>query len=123
MTVHIKPSDKPLYVNTNSSHPSSIIRNIPEDINKRLSALSGNEEIFNSATPLNEEALENAGYHYKLQFKPSVTNQTIKKNHTHKCSILYFNPPYSQGAKTNVGAQFLKLIRKPILKVFMYMLM
>ena len=38
--------------------------------------------------------------------------RTRKKCQTHKRNILYFNPPYSQGVRTNVGAKFLKLINK-----------
>ena len=109
---YIKPNDKPLYVNMNSNHPSSIKKNIPEAINKRLSALSSSEEMFKSVAPLYQEALKNAGYNYELKFKPVDTSQNQRKSHKHKRNILYFNPPYSQGVKTNVGAKFLKLIGK-----------
>ena len=85
---------------------------VPDAINKRLSALSSNEEMFLSVAPLYQEALRNAGYSYTLKYNPPDAAQNQKKCHTHKRNILYFNPPYSQGVRTNVGAKFLKLINK-----------
>ena len=38
----IKPGDVLLYVNRNSDHPESILKNIPLAVNKRISALSSN---------------------------------------------------------------------------------
>ena len=59
-----------------------------------------------------QEALKNAGYHYELKFKPENSYNQTTKAKNHKRNILWFNPPYSQGVRTNVGAKFLKLIRK-----------
>ena len=46
---YIKPGDKPTYVHSLSNHPPSIIKNIPPAINRRLSVLSANKEIFDQA--------------------------------------------------------------------------
>ena len=54
-----KPNDTPLYVHKNSNNPPSILKNLPAGINKRLSSLSANEEIFKQATPTFQEALQN----------------------------------------------------------------
>ena len=45
----IKPNDKPNYVNSQSNHPPGIIKNIPISINKRLSNISANKEVFDQA--------------------------------------------------------------------------
>ena len=66
---YCKPNTKPLYVHAKSNHPSSILKNIPENINKRLSILSSNEQVFRSSTTLHQEALKASGYDYKLQFE------------------------------------------------------
>ena len=85
-------------------------KNIPIAINKRLSALSSSKEMFDSVAPRYQEALKNAGYDYKWEYKP---NQTIKKkSRCHKRNALYFNPPWAINIKTNVGAIFLKLLDK-----------
>ena len=48
----IKPGDKPIHVHSKSNHPPAIIKNIPLSINKRLSKISANEEVFNAAVPI-----------------------------------------------------------------------
>ena len=48
---YIKPNDKPSYVHKDSNHPKSILRNIPLAVNRRLSSISANEEVFNAAIP------------------------------------------------------------------------
>ena len=105
---YIKPNDKPLYVNKNSNHPPSVIKNIPAAINRRLSALSSNEEMFQSVVNTYQEALKNAGYEYKLSYQP---NQPTKvKPRSRRRNILWFNPPWAMNVKTN--AKFLHLIDK-----------
>ena len=49
------PNDNPMYINVNSNHPRIIIKQIPESINRRLSNLSSNEEVFlNNIQPYRE---------------------------------------------------------------------
>ena len=57
----IKPNDIPLYVHQHSDHPKAALKNIPAAINRRLSALSSDEEIFASVAPLYQEVLNKAG--------------------------------------------------------------
>ena len=98
---YIKPNDTPLYVHRLSNDPPCVTKNIPEAVNRRLSALSSNEEIFDSVKPVYQQALENSGYDYQLNFTPSNENPTKPRNR--KRNILWFNPPYSRDVKTNVG--------------------
>ena len=39
-----KPNDDPLYINKNSNHPPSILRQLPTSINKRISTLSSDKQ-------------------------------------------------------------------------------
>ena len=108
---YIKPNDVPLYVHKNSNHPPSITKNIPEAIDKRITALSSDEQTFSSVSQIYQEALIKSGYDYKLTFKP--TKQSKKRNsRSRKREIVWFNPPYSTSVKTNVGAKFLQLVDK-----------
>ena len=59
---YIKPNNPLLYVKKDSNHPPSIIKNIPESVNKRLSELSKNEIVFNEAAKVYQRALDEAGY-------------------------------------------------------------
>ena len=42
----------------------------------------------------------------------SHSNNSSKQNRKMRRNIFWFNPPFSQNVKTNIGKMFLKLIRK-----------
>ena len=66
---YMKPGNTPQY-HCDSNHPPSIIRSVPEAINKRLSNISSDKSAFDSAIPPYQEALRRSGYNYKLQYNP-----------------------------------------------------
>ena len=105
---YMKPNDTPLYVHINSNHPPGIIKNIPQSVNNRLSKISSNKDVFMQACHPYQEALRKSGYNYQLNFNPPNPNQ--KKPANRKRKIVWFNPPYSQNVKDNIGQKFLKLI-------------
>ena len=47
-----KPNDRPLYVNANSNHPPTILKQLTTMVNTRLSLLTINEDEFDKAKPL-----------------------------------------------------------------------
>ena len=106
---YMKPNDKPLYVHTGSNHPRSILKNIPLSVNKRLSMISSNKEVFDAAAPPYQEALKNSGYSYELNYCPEEPSRG-KRNRNRR--VTYFNPPFSMNVKSKIGADFLQLIRK-----------
>jgi hypothetical protein len=75
----IKPNDNPLYVHRESSHPQNVLENIPAAVNRRLSAISSNEEMFWTAAPLYQEALAKSGYNYKLSYDAPAESPAKKK--------------------------------------------
>ena len=106
-----KPNDELLYVHKNSNHPPNIIKDLPKMIERRLSHLSSNEDIFNRAKPEYEKALKDSGFSEKLVYrKPNPERQTKKKNRKRK--IIWFNPPFSRSVETNVAKIFLNLVKK-----------
>ena len=48
-------------------------------INKRLSTLSSNEEIFNAATKPYEDALKESGYNYQMKYEEINLDDLNKK--------------------------------------------
>ena len=44
-----KPNSEPLYINTQSNHPPSVLKQIPKSIQRRLSDISSNADVFNQA--------------------------------------------------------------------------
>ncbi|PFX22533.1 hypothetical protein AWC38_SpisGene12938 [Stylophora pistillata] len=118
-----KEGNIPLYVHKKSNHPPSILRNIPESINRRLSEISSDRECFDSAKPIYQEALKKSGYSYTLSFN-AASNQAPRPRRNRQRNITWFNPPYSKNVETNVGKCFLALIDKhftktnPLHKIF-----
>ena len=106
----MKPNETPLYANKHSNHPPGILKNIPHEVNTKLSSISANEDVFNKACPPYQEALEKSGYDFKLKFSPPDENK--KKKSKNQRNVTYFNPPYSKNVQTNLGGKFLQLIDK-----------
>ena len=105
----MKPNNKLQYVNVHSSHPPSILKSIPQSINKRLSEISSCKEAFYKAAPTYQQALDESGFGFKLHYEdpqPEIIKRSRKRN------IIWFNPPYDLSVKTNIGKEFLRIITK-----------
>ena len=109
-----KPNHQPKYVNRQSNHPPSILKNIPVSVNGRLCRLSSSKEVFDAESPIYQQALKQSGYDYKLEYKDMSESLTTapsrSKNRSRK--ITFFNPPFSLNVQSNIGKEFLELIRK-----------
>ena len=103
-----KPNNTVHYVHQKSNHPPSVLKNLPKNINNRLRKISGNEEIFDAAIPQYQEALKKSEYDHVLRFKQTDQDKPKKKRRNRR--VCWFNPPYSNNVKSNIGAQFLKII-------------
>ena len=71
-----------------------------------------------------ELIMKKCGYNDKLNFeKPEQKNKTKNKN-KRKRKIIWYNPPFSSSVKTNIGREFIKLVKKhfnennPLSKIF-----
>ena len=103
-----KPNSTPLYVNVQSNHPQTILKELPNMINQRLTTLSFNEEEFNRSKDIYQTSLENSGFKTKLKYEN--THVTNIRNRGRK--IIWYNPPYNMDVNTNIGKKFLSLVRK-----------
>ena len=112
--VFTKEGDLPIYVHCQSNHPPNVLKNIGPAVNKRLSSLSANSDLFNQAKPLYQDALKRSKYDHNLEFKEEeVAEEEGQRNRRRrKRQIIWWNPPFSMNVKTNVGAKFLALISK-----------
>ena len=104
-----KENDCPIYIHKHSNHPPTIIKNIPESVNRRLCSISSNAAVFREETTEYQTALANGGHTHKIEFTPP-TNNTKKRNRGRK--ITWINPPYSANVATNIGAKFLRIVDK-----------
>ncbi len=105
-----KPNDDPLYINRHSNHPApSIIKQLPTSINKRISALSADEQTFHESAPIYQNALRHSNFDHKLDYMKQASQKTRRNRHR---NIIWFNPPFSKNVKTNIARNFLCLIDK-----------
>ena len=105
-----KPDENVKYIHVNSNHPPNIIKQLPKNIETRLSKLSSNEKIFYESAKYYEEKLKNSGYKTKLTYSPpQITNNNKNKR---KRNIIWFNPPFNKNVSTKIGKLFLNLIDK-----------
>jgi len=106
-----KSNNNPTYVHIKSNHSPSILHNIPDSINRRLSSISSDTTSFTECTPLYQEALKKSRYSHELKF-----HQQTRENHHNKTNrrkpITWFNPPYNRNVATNVGKEFLRIVRE-----------
>ncbi len=103
-----KPGNTHQYVHVDSNHPPTITKQIPTSIQTRLSNISSSEEMFNKAKPEYEKALREAGHRAHLVYQPKENNSSKEKQR--KRNITWFNPPFSNHIKTNIGKKFLSLV-------------
>ena len=108
---YTKPNNTPLYIHTKSNHPPTIIKNLPESVNKRLSDISSDKESFDRAATPYQRALNHSGYNYQLNFRPSTSPNihASQKKRRHR-NITWYNPPYSKSVATNIGRAFLQIL-------------
>ena len=115
----MKPNNKILYVHRKSNHPPALLKNIPENINKRLTSISSNQKVFDEAIPPYQKALDESGYNHKLTYNPQP-----KRNRNRQRKIVWYNPPWNANVKTNLGRKFLNIIDRcfpnghPLHKIF-----
>ena len=62
-----KPDNPPVYINSCSNHPPTVIKQLPKSISKRLSDLSSNKEIFEKTKPAYRDALNKSGFQEKIE--------------------------------------------------------
>ena len=57
-----------MYINVNSNHPRSIIRQIPNAVNIRINRLSSNKKIFYENNWIYDEVFERSGFKQRLEY-------------------------------------------------------
>ena len=83
-----KPDNAILYIHKDSNHPPSILKQIPTSVEKRISILSYNENIFNQSKEIYQKALEKSGYWQTLKYHPASENVSNNKRNR-KRNVLF----------------------------------
>ena len=120
---YCKPNNVLQYVHKLSNHPPAVLKNLPKNVNHRLSSISSSEQIFENAAPQFQEAIKKSGYDFKLKYDP-LANTPKPKKKNRKRNVLWFNPPWNSEVETNIGKEFLKIVdecfppENPLSKIF-----
>ena len=107
----MEPNNKILYFHRQSNYPPALLKNIPQNINKRLSCISSNQQVFNEAIPPYQKALDESGYNFKLTYDPPK-NRTNTQNRKSARHVTWYCPPWNSRVKTNLGRKFLNIVDK-----------
>ena len=75
-------------------------------ISNRISNLSCSKREFDSESHVYNSALQEAGYKEEIKFE-EVPQQQNKKKRSRNRKVIWFNPPYSDSVKTDIGSKFL----------------
>ena len=118
---YMKPNNKLSYVHQQSNHPPALLKNIPLNINKRLTNISSSKDVFDESIAPYQQALKERVYDHKLTYNPEPTLRTKRKR---KRDITWYNPPFVSNVKTNLGRKFIRIVDKcfqkkhPLHKIF-----
>ena len=105
-----KTNDKPFYINNSSNHPPSILRELPNSINKRINTLSCDKGTFDAAALEYNKALRRSDFNAQLTYQPPNANTNTQRSRS--WNVIWYNPPFSKNVKTNISHKFLQLIDK-----------
>ena len=112
-----KPNSGILYIHNKSNHPAHVKKSIPSMITKRLCTLSKTAKEFDNCKADYENALRRSGFNTKLKFEEPKKEKGKRKR---KRECLFYNPPFCQSVRKNIGRAFLKLVDKYFTKSHKY---
>ena len=88
-----KTNNTPFYINAFSNRMSTTMKQLPKMINKRISDLSCNKEVFDKVELVYEKALKD-NWHFSSMSHNNSNTKNTRRNRNRK--VLWFNTPYSQ---------------------------
>ena len=78
-------------------------KELPQKIDRRISGLSSNKNVFKAEVAVYSSALKASGYNNELQH----TEETVAKKRSQRRTVIWFNPPWNDEVNTNVANKFL----------------
>ena len=118
----LKTDQYPSYININSNHPNSIIKQVPKAVNTRISRLSSDKKNFHESSKMYIEALKNSMFKEEFTYlEPKVPNNINNNNKldmnkenmncnnkvncckNRKRKIIWFNPAFCKLVNIDIG--------------------
>ena len=106
-----KPNDTISYIQCQSNHPPSIIKNLPEGIEKRLSNNSAKADIFQEATKPYNNVLFNNEHKEELKYTNKGSIQSKRGKTPNDSDPKIFEPP--KNYKNNNRKEGERLVNPP----------
>ena len=87
---------------------------MPKSIQKRVSDISSNENVFTQSVRMCQDALQKSGFTERLKYIASNNNRenNTEEKEWHKRKITWFSLPYSMNVRTNIGKAFFEVNEK-----------
>ena len=82
-----KPGNIPLYINVKSNHPPNIIKNLLDNISRRINKSSSDKSAFENPKDFHNSALSKSGFKDKIKFNPDYKGN-ISKNNNRKRKVI-----------------------------------
>ena len=101
-----------MYLNKNSIHTKTVLKQNPNIINERLNKRSSKEENFLEIKNEYELIMKKCGYDDKLKYENYMQKPKNNPKQKRKRNIIWYNPPFSNSVKTNIGRKFINLVKK-----------
>ena len=79
-----KLNSETVYISKQSNHPPNILKDLPKAINKRITDISCNQDIFDTAKTTYEEALRNSGFNEELKYKNKDSEEQTRNEEKSK---------------------------------------
>ena len=81
---YCKPNNEPTYINKDSIHPTSVLKELCKSIAKRISEISSNEIIFKESIGLYQNALKTSGFNEKLEYSVKDDENHVEREEKEK---------------------------------------
>ena len=132
---YCKSNSVPTFINIDSNHPRTLLKQIPNAVNQRINWRSSCKIIFEESKSVYDEALKNSGFQGRLEYvnpMNSGSNRRSNSSGTHTLvqvgdannyhpkirgknrnrRVIWFNPSFCKLTNINIGKFFLNLLDK-----------
>ncbi len=82
-------------------------------VEKRINTLSWNQNAFDEVVRTYDHALEKSNYKHKIKYE-------INGKRTRRRRCIFYNPPYCQSVRNNIGKSFLSLVDRHFCTDYIY---
>ena len=85
-----KNDSAPKYVNIDSNHPRSVLKQIPNAVNQRMNRLSSGKRMFEGSKIIYDEALKNSEFQGRLKYViPMDPGSKGRSNNSKTCTLIW----------------------------------